>query len=724
MKKILLFLVLLCVAYTASSQVYSIAQEPVCWTTPLGVDSSLNRYIMLSNLDNQPPRTLTYVNGAGTVVDVSGGGTMAPGYCGTIVASMLINEIDVVQDSIIILLAEGVEISRDTVGPFGGGGGADDLNGMFDLSNQDSSWQVTRYYLPTQHYGYIRQKGGFILQDSALGSRYAGENLIRIFASSGELNPPFVSMGSGNFIPEIRLEGDTSVGSGRVIIGQDGETYDMPIRDPDSYGLPPGEYFPTVTELGARGGTGGWTAKDSLMTADQESDQLNVYLAVDTLASPVVFNVTSPEVISVVSFVSVPTATPAEINIDPAPVGRYMFHLRNTDANTVDFPNNFFSATGELVDEGGQFQVFKDQMWDCYSDGTNYYCNSPTQTGVFDPFVFTVDTRNTSTGSTDTLTFKPPFTVGTSNDFTVNWGDGIDEVFTGDTLRHTYATAGIYNITIQGQIGEWAFVNTQDKLKILNILEWGDFRLAESAFHGCTNLEVDATDSPILSTNISSAFRACTSLSSLDVSTWNVSNTSDFSRFIQATPIVVLDVSDWNVSSATNFAQFAASCSSLTTLDVSAWNTQNVINLSDFVNGCSSLTTLDVSAWNTENVQILEAFVKSCSSLSTLDVSAWNTENVFNIDEMVRACTGISGNFDPSSWNITSLTSGTDFARGINLTTTIYDNILTGWEAQTVNNNVPVHFGTSQYTLGGTADAARAALVSDHSWTITDAGGI
>ena len=37
-------------------------------------------------------------------------------------------------------------------------------------------------------------------------------------------------------------------------------------------------------------------------------------------------------------------------------------------------------------------------------------------------------------------------------------------------------------------------------------------------------------------------------------------------------------------------------------------------------------------------------------------------------------------------------------------------------------HNVNMHFGSMTYTGGGTAAAARQALIDDHNWTITDGG--
>jgi len=53
------------------------------------------------------------------------------------------------------------------------------------------------------------------------------------------------------------------------------------------------------------------------------------------------------------------------------------------------------------------------------------------------------------------------------------------------------------------------------------------------------------------------------------------------------------------------------------------------------------------------------------------------------------------------------------------LSTTNYDALLNGWDAQTLQSGVTFHGGNSTYCAG---EAARANMISSDSWTITDGG--
>jgi hypothetical protein len=58
------------------------------------------------------------------------------------------------------------------------------------------------------------------------------------------------------------------------------------------------------------------------------------------------------------------------------------------------------------------------------------------------------------------------------------------------------------------------------------------------------------------------------------------------------------------------------------------------------------------------------------------------------------------------------------------LSTTNYDLTLIGWDDQSVQSGEQVDFGTSVFTLGGSAETARTNLINNDLWTINDGGGV
>jgi hypothetical protein len=76
------------------------------------------------------------------------------------------------------------------------------------------------------------------------------------------------------------------------------------------------------------------------------------------------------------------------------------------------------------------------------------------------------------------------------------------------------------------------------------------------------------------------------------------------------------------------------------------------------------------------------------------------------------------------TWDISTVNQMTDFMKATSMTTTEYDKLLVAWNALNPVDGLAVNFGTSKYTTGSPAEAAKSNLISNDLWTITDGGGI
>ena len=79
-----------------------------------------------------------------------------------------------------------------------------------------------------------------------------------------------------------------------------------------------------------------------------------------------------------------------------------------------------------------------------------------------------------------------------------------------------------------------------------------------------------------------------------------------------------------------------AGCSSLTSLDLSSFNTSQVTDMRGLFDGCKNLTSLNVSNFNTSNVKHMDAMFRGCSRLTSLDLSNFNTSNVVSMSYRVK----------------------------------------------------------------------------------------
>jgi len=310
-------------------------------------------------------------------------------------------------------------------------------------------------------------------------------------------------------------------------------------------------------------------------------------------------------------------------------------------------------------------------------------------------FVFTIDTENTSIGSSLNTQFMMPLVSGGSYNAVVNWGDGSSDTITSynqQEVTHTYSSAGQYEISIEGTLQGWQFNNAGDRLKMLDVKQWGVLDLStNAAFYGCANLDASATDAPnVSSTSFNTMFRDCTNFNGA--------------------------IGNWDISSVTRIDQCFYQCSTFNQ-PLNNWNVSNVTNMSYMFYNCLSFDQ-DLNSWDTSNVERMDATFLNASQFNG-DIYSWDTTNVENMIAMLYNC----DLFDQSlaAWNIESVTNFTNFMQNATgLSTTNYDATLISWAAQSVSQNESINFGGSQFTES--AYASRFSLIEDDGWTIVDGG--
>ncbi|MCM1128198.1 MAG: BspA family leucine-rich repeat surface protein [Lachnospiraceae bacterium] len=95
-------------------------------------------------------------------------------------------------------------------------------------------------------------------------------------------------------------------------------------------------------------------------------------------------------------------------------------------------------------------------------------------------------------------------------------------------------------------------------------------------------------------------------------------------------------------------------CSSLSSLDVTSFDTSNVTRMDDMFYNCSSLSSLDVTSFDTRNVTDMSGMFYNCSSLSSLDLTSFDTRNVTNMRRMFSGCGSLSS-LDLSNMDLSQL---------------------------------------------------------------------
>ena len=136
-------------------------------------------------------------------------------------------------------------------------------------------------------------------------------------------------------------------------------------------------------------------------------------------------------------------------------------------------------------------------------------------------------------------------------------------------------------------LGRFYFVEEQNNRNLIDVVQWGEvpWTSMSSAFYGCSNLVITASDTPdfTLVTEMDSMFYSA-SLSNADIEHWDVSSVEDMSAMFFFARAFNQDIGDWDVSNVNNMYSMFYNASSFNQ-DIGDWSfKQNVTlgNMLDF----------------------------------------------------------------------------------------------------------------------------------------------
>jgi surface protein len=393
---------------------------------------------------------------------------------------------------------------------------------------------------------------------------------------------------------------------------------------------------------------------------------------------------------------------------------------------------------------------------------TRWYSGLPYVKPQFSEFIILVKTDNAGVSASNEILLP---IQGSS--MIIDWGDGNVSIHTqtlapnntigGANVTHTYASAGIYQIKISPRLvvgGDGlhriAFVNVGDRRKLLEIQNWGKcvWSRLDTAFRGCINMDLKATDIPnfsVINTNLINMFSGCTNLiGNTSINNWDVSRITVFASIFGNCPNFNQPLDNWDTSSATIIGGLFLGCTSFNQ-NVNNWDVSKVTTFGDFqyfgvFEGCTNFNQ-PLDNWNTSSgIQFRQAWL-GCSSLTSfplLNVSsgtnffqAWlnctsltsfpllNVSSGTNFGNAWRSCTSLT-TFPPNMFDTVTATNFTNAFLLTALNETSIDNILVSINTANTSNGTFNQSGGS--APSSTGEAAIDALRS-RGWTVTVTGG-
>lgn len=188
-------------------------------------------------------------------------------------------------------------------------------------------------------------------------------------------------------------------------------------------------------------------------------------------------------------------------------------------------------------------------------------------------------------------------------------------------------SAGSYEITITNvssdfymQFGQTP-ANTHCQ-KLTEIKQWGNLWTFKngSIFYGCINLEVTATDAPLLAGDIAAMFQACNTLTGINsaFNSWNTSAVTNMGNFFRATAFNA-PINNWDVSNVTNMANMFYNNASFNQ-PLNSWTVTKVASTATMFFGATAFNQ-NLGSWNLKAATSMLNMFQGATGLNCVNFS-------------------------------------------------------------------------------------------------------
>ncbi len=316
---------------------------------------------------------------------------------------------------------------------------------------------------------------------------------------------------------------------------------------------------------------------------------------------------------------------------------------------------------------------------------------------------FQMEVVTSNSGVSGSNQFQLPLVSGATYNFEVDWGDGSHDVITAfndPEALHTYPSSGAYTINIRGTLERLYFNNGGDAAKLTDISSWGEISWSsmDSAFYGCSNLNVTASDAPDLSsvTELSSMFWGATSLvGTAAFNTWNTSNVTDFQDLFREASSFNQNIGSWDMSSTVHAHGMFREATSFNQ-DIGGWTfSTDLRGTGEMFRGATAFNQ-NINAWNVADATNMNQMFRDAVSFNQ-PLSSWDVSRNQRFNYMFKGATNF--NQDISSWNTSSaITFENMFQDAVN-----FNQNIGSWDTSLVENMKQVFDGASAFNqpIGG-----------------------
>ncbi|WP_396602857.1 BspA family leucine-rich repeat surface protein [Algibacter sp. R77976] len=265
------------------------------------------------------------------------------------------------------------------------------------------------------------------------------------------------------------------------------------------------------------------------------------------------------------------------------------------------------------------------------------------------------NTENIESGSSLINQVTIPTNPAFIYNYTVNWGDGNTDTNVAGDITHTYASQGLHTISISGNFPSIYFNDDGDKIKIIEILDWGNipWQTMENAFHGCENLNFDAIPAPDLTlvNSLENMFKDCDSFNGI-LNNWDISTITNLSGTFDGCNIFNRPLDKWSTESVTLMVRTFRNCYAFNE-PLDNWNTASVVDMNNLFSGATQFNQ-NIDNWNTSQVTNMSGTFNIALDFNQ-PLNNWNVDKVTNMSRMFYRCREFNQPLD--TWNVDNVTT-------------------------------------------------------------------
>ena len=192
------------------------------------------------------------------------------------------------------------------------------------------------------------------------------------------------------------------------------------------------------------------------------------------------------------------------------------------------------------------------------------------------------------------------------------------------------------------------------------------------------------------------------------------------SVFQSCTSLTTVNLSSWDVSGVTRMISAFIGCTNFEGNGLDSWNTSSLVLISSTFKACNNFNK-NLSSWDVSGVTSMREGFQGTSIFEGNGLDTWVTSSLTNLEFAFQ--NAFSFNQDLSGWDFSNVTVMRDWGLFWGMDTNNYDKLLLSLSTQSLNSNLTQVSMSSKYTAGevtnGVTDGANTNKLIDSTQNFT-----